>query len=490
MRTIQGLGVIGPGSRGAIDALVQVLETPFALEVQQAAVQSLGELAVNDSTTIDALLRVLSAAEQLDLRQVVIESLGEIGRQHQGAIKALVHLVDKGQLDGETYYAATRSLAKIGGGSSDVMQLYTQQLRSALDEHSVWQIIEWLGEAGANTHDSGAVRVLTELVEPTQEETVRWRAACSLAKVDPGNTYAVDTLLELLRSCQDEASCQKETPFNAARTLEELGSSREVATHILVELLRASPTIHTQRAVVSCLSHIGVGQPEAIAALIDILQTTQDETLLVDAAWALAKVGAGKSDAADALSKLLRNETPKIHAYLVQHLHEIGAGNAIIRQALIDLLYAIRDKERFAYNMTVQCLEKVAQGEQDAVDALIDLLDRLHSDSNRQYTVRALGKIGARNQLAAEALIKVLCTTQDRDTLAAAARNLESVLSHDLFSLAITGLKDCLQEHVREHDFARYQASFQVLWYCAHNLSYPDFHHAWYMGEKQVEVRP
>ena len=158
--------------------------------------------------------------------------------------------------------------------------------------------------------------------------------------------------------------------------------------------------------------------------------------------------------------------------------HSPPAGRYV--QALIDLLRSLGDTEQFTFARTIECLAKVAQGEQYIIDTLIELLDRTRNENNRQQTVLALEKIAIGNRRAAETLINVFHTTQDNETLRFAALSLETLLSSDLFSYTIANLKDCLQDHVQETAVNRYRKSFSVLWYCAQNLSYPDFYSAWY----------
>ncbi|WP_333341508.1 NACHT C-terminal alpha/beta 1 domain-containing protein [Microcoleus sp. BROC3] len=44
----------------------------------------------------------------------------------------------------------------------------------------------------------------------------------------------------------------------------------------------------------------------------------------------------------------------------------------------------------------------------------------------------------------------------------------------------IKGLKYCLSEKVYNEDFIRFKYCYEIVWYCAQNMSYPDFYQAWH----------
>ena len=56
------------------------------------------------------------------------------------------------------------------------------------------------------------------------------------------------------------------------------------------------------------------------------------------------------------------------------------------------------------------------------------------------------------NPRAVEAIIKVLRATNSDDTLAAAGRSLMTLLSAEFFPLAVSSLKDLMQDHVLTND--------------------------------------
>jgi hypothetical protein len=44
----------------------------------------------------------------------------------------------------------------------------------------------------------------------------------------------------------------------------------------------------------------------------------------------------------------------------------------------------------------------------------------------------------------------------------------------------IKGLKYCLSEKVYNEDFIKFKYCYEIVWYCAQNMSYPDFYQAWH----------
>ncbi|MDB9456747.1 HEAT repeat domain-containing protein, partial [Dolichospermum circinale CS-541/06] len=73
----------------------------------------------------------------------------------------------------------------------------------------------------------------------------------------------------------------------------EIGVGNAEAIAALVELINTSQDEYTRRRAADSLGEIGVGNAEAIAALVELINTSQDEYTRWRAADSLGKIGVG-----------------------------------------------------------------------------------------------------------------------------------------------------------------------------------------------------
>ncbi|WP_442949794.1 hypothetical protein [Nostoc sp.] len=53
-----------------------------------------------------------------------------------------------------------------------------------------------------------------------------------------------------------------------------------------------------------------------------------------------------------------------------------------------------------------------------------------------------------------------------------------SIIQSEHLSQVVITLKDYLNEQFYKNNSYRYEAVFNIIWHCAQNLTYPDFHKA------------
>ncbi|MBN3874202.1 hypothetical protein [Nostoc sp. JL33] len=53
-----------------------------------------------------------------------------------------------------------------------------------------------------------------------------------------------------------------------------------------------------------------------------------------------------------------------------------------------------------------------------------------------------------------------------------------SIIQSEHLSQVVITLKDYLSEQFYKNSSYRYEAVFNIIWHCAENLTYPDFHKA------------
>jgi HEAT repeat protein len=91
-----------------------------------------------------------------------------------------------------------------------------------------------------------------------------------------------------------------------------------------------------------------------------------------------------------------------------------------------------------------------------------------------------LSRVALGDENVVKHLIHLIQTSKNGLLLTEAPRALSKLLQGDLFSVAVRGLKDYLQNEVYKTDPGRYEQIYQILWFCTRKMSYPDFYQAWH----------
>ncbi|MFP4124738.1 MAG: CHAT domain-containing protein, partial [Coleofasciculus sp.] len=173
------------------------------------------------------------------------------------------------------------------------------------------------------TGNPKVIEALIQLLDKTQDESTRRRAAESFEKIDPGNPKVIEALIELLQTTQDESTRRR-----AAYSLEEIGTGNPKVIEALIELLQTTQDEFTRRRAAESLEKIDSGNPKVIEALIELLDRTQDEFTRRRTAESLEKIGTGNPKVIEALIQLLgttRNVPARQKAAAI--LEKIGIGN-------------------------------------------------------------------------------------------------------------------------------------------------------------------
>ena len=182
-----------------------------------------------------------------------IDSLGQIAFNHSEAIKTLNDLIDS-NIDMLTRVKAAECLVKI-----------------------------------APSHKSKAINTLIELSGSEQDTDIRARAAYSLAKIDSQYLEkAIETLSEIIDSYK---------LFNPKDFMHHLVASR---------LIEIAPE-HPKAIEVALLLETTANYPESITELIDLLGSSADLSICIEAAKKLEKVGIGNDEVVKTLIELIHS---------------------------------------------------------------------------------------------------------------------------------------------------------------------------------------
>ncbi len=92
----------------------------------------------------------------------------------------------------------------------------------------------------------------------------------------------------------------------------------------------------------------------------------------------------------------------------------------------------------------------------------------------------SLRNISQDNPVAIATLVELIGNSCDEATRWQAADSLRKIMKGKHFAIAVSGLKNCLTSEIYENDSNLYENCYQVIWNCAPNMTYPEFHQAWH----------
>jgi len=164
----------------------------------------------------------------------------------------------------------------------------------------------------------------------------------------------------------------------------------------------------------------------AIAALTELIRTSEDEDIRWQAAISLGEIDEGNSDAIAALTELIRTSKDEdIRCMAADSLGEIGQGNPEAIAALTELIRTSEDEDTRC--MAAYSLEKIDEGNPDAIAALTELIRTSEDKFTRRGAAFSLGKIAKDNPDAIATLTELIRTFEDEDTRWVAATILEEI---------------------------------------------------------------
>ncbi|MEP0787331.1 HEAT repeat domain-containing protein [Coleofasciculus sp. FACHB-129] len=188
----------------------------------------------------------------------------------------------------------------------------------------------------------------------------------------------------------------------------------------LINLLQTTENESTRRSAAESLGKIGTGNELAIAGLLRILETTENEDTRWMVANSLEKIDPGNEVAIAGLLRILEtteNEYTRWKA--AESLGEIGTGNEVAIAGLLRILETTENeytRSRAAYS-----LGEIGTGNEVAIARLVRILETTENEDTRRSAAESLGKIGTGNELAIAGLLRILETTESESTRRGAA---------------------------------------------------------------------
>ena len=252
------------------------------------------------------------------------------------------------------------------------------------------------------------------------EDPIEEGASSALLQTNYG--IAVNKLIDLLETTEDEYMWLRSRAYifgyiwwRATETLGKIDPGNASAIAALVRILETTEDDGTRRIAVDCLGKIGTGNASAIAALVRILETTEDDSTRWRAAESLGQIDPGNQEAIAALVRMLETtEDDSARMRAAESLGKIGTGNEAAIAALVRILETTENDD--TRRSAADDLGKIGTGNASAIAALVRILETTENDDTRRSAVDSLREIDPGNASAIAALVRILETTENEET--------------------------------------------------------------------------
>ena len=404
---------------------------------------------------------------------------------------------------------------RLAQGSRDILKetdreraivALAELIRTSQNEHTWSNAAESLGVIGKD--NPVAIAALVGLIANSGNESTQMKAANSLGKIDKDNPVAISTLVDLICNSDNER-----TLSYAATSLGTIGKINSEAISVLVELIRNSGDVSTQSNAAETLGKIGKNNSKAISALVELIRNSGDEITRWQAAESLGKIGKNNSEAISVLVELTRNSGGEITRWRAadslgkidkNNLEAIATLVELIRNSgdvsarrlaayslgeidkdhpeaiytLIELIHNSGDK--ITRRIAAKSLRKIGKDNPEAIQALVELINTSQNENTRNQAADSLLKIDIDNPLAIYALVESIHNSGDENTRWQMPSRLLEIMKGKHLATAVSSLKYSQTSETYENDSNLYENCYKIIWDCAQNMTYPEFHQVWH----------
>ena len=276
-------------------------------QIKEKARAALAE--INFKKVIDDLIELLNTQQDKWIRCEVARKLGKIDPGNPKAIETLIEMLLHTDPDpddlGVSFIESANGLGEIGEGSEEAFKALVEFLAKKCP-NSFIASIAWRSLGKLNPHFT--IGILNRLLASSESEKWELYYAERLGNVDSSSWKIIGIFIDLLHS-EDE-----DVQMEALDNLGNLGADMPEAIAMydavvaLIEFLHSDEGEYVSEKIAWCLGQIGTGNLDAIDALRDLLEDSEDELTRCQAAESLWKIGAGVSTDATTLATISLNE--------------------------------------------------------------------------------------------------------------------------------------------------------------------------------------
>ncbi len=315
------------------------------------------------------------------------------------------------------------------------------------------------------THRSIVVECLIDLLA-TPHEYTRIEVAESLGEIVPGHSKAIATLMNLI-----DQTYVPGIPMQAVIALAKIGKNNQEKISLLTSLCNNSDSLVRSTAAQG-LGKIEPNHPQAELFSVIIKYTSFQE--LVKS----GKIDPSNPEVIESLINEVRLSADKFQKLnAVKNLGDTLSGHPGTIKLLKELIINPNTDEDVLQE-AISSLGRIGKNDPEAIGLLISLIrDSQQNLEILQEAVRALRYTDTSHQEAINTLMDLIRTSPDKQISREATRSLRQILQRHRSKPAVLALKHSLFETKQNLDL--YLCCYELLWFCAQNITYKDFDEAW-----------
>ena len=257
---------------------------------------------------------------------------------------------------------------------------------------------------------------LVQLIQQSEREYLCWEVANHLAQNGANYPEVLSALLDSIREYPNEFSVAKE------KILRKIYFRNQEAIAALVELMNNSQDEYTRIISALCIGTIDPGNPQAVGVLVDLINDYKDKEICKMAISFLGEIGNTNQRAFHTLFDLSKSSQDKeIRETALFSLGEIGTINPKAVAALVDLSNHSPDEDIRSLVQVILSQNNIEQKFSSPIiygitrisDYLIKLKRKSQDEEEYKFAKSILRKFNSYNQIEAVALVELIKKSQD-----------------------------------------------------------------------------
>ncbi|WP_158632987.1 NACHT domain-containing protein [Dulcicalothrix desertica] len=445
----------------------------------------------------------------LEARNLIIQT------NQQKITQALVNLIKKCQ-DENIILLAIKELIKIEQTNQIIKPILNQLIEKTKDEYNYLMFVWNLGKIDKNKQIY--IKLLAEFIQKSKNEENLWLAAHALSQLEIENLIAINTLQDLAENSQNQKVCK-----HCIYTLVGIAKFNPEAIIALGLIIESTQNVNVIKLAIYSLNDVAKHNSDVIYIIVEIINNVTNTDIATQLILVLRKIAQYNVNAIIELGRLsFENNNQEIQLHAMCHLTELSILNPsascifklilnklklenyeqytimlywiniIVKDYDVLLNKALKSKKYENYQFSEKDLEflRLYAGEDNkkiVSNYSRQIQNPLNNDDIIQTAVFILSDKGIGDYQACTTLLKLIDKSQSQETRSIAIYSLKSILTQDLILKILTEFKIKLSSEIFETDFELYHEFYQLAWYCARNIAYPDFFKAWHYESSLIQ---
>jgi HEAT repeat protein len=207
--------VFDPGNKIAISTLEKIITSFYHENFRLQAADSLGKIEPGNSIAITALIKIIQSTKKESIRRKAAFSLGKCQPQNKIAISTLEKIITSSTNKQQKQYAA-ENLLTISPENEIALTVNASNNKRKIDDKPPRRKSR-NNSKNQSRNNHKAIAALVEGIATAKNDESKRRRASSLAKLEPHNQLAFNTLINLVKSAKKDSDRK-----NAAEDLKKI----------------------------------------------------------------------------------------------------------------------------------------------------------------------------------------------------------------------------------------------------------------------------